>query len=98
MTDLLERFRDVFDRCRERKKAYQLSLKSPAGQLVCQDLADFCRANETCVVPGDEHLTWVLEGRREVWLRIQQHLNLTPDQLATLYSGRTFIVEGEDNG
>ena len=30
----------------------------------------------------------VIQGRREVWLRIQNHLQLTPDQLWELYSGR----------
>lgn len=95
MIDALEKFRGIFDRCRERKKAYQLSLKSPAGQMVIQDLAVFCRANESCVVLGDEHRTFVLEGRREVYLRIMEHLNLTPEQLASLYSGQTFVVEGE---
>jgi hypothetical protein len=29
----------------------------------------------------------VAEGRREVWLRIQHHLKLTPDQLWELYAG-----------
>lgn len=102
MTTALERLREIFDHCRMRKRAYLLSLKSPAGQVVLQDLAAYCRANETCMTLNgkgdiDQQLTWAMEGRREVWLRIQQHLNLTPDQLATLYSGQTFISEGEDN-
>lgn len=85
-----------FDFLRERKKAYQLALMSPAGQEVLDDLAKFCRANETCVVPDNPTLTAVLEGRREVWLRIMQHLNLTPTQLYELYSGRTMQPISED--
>lgn len=72
-----------------RKTAYQLTFQKdqPANVEVMIDLARFCRANETCVVKGDRDASLVLEGRREVWLRIQQHLGLTPEQLFSLYSG-----------
>lgn len=55
------------------------------------DLARFCRAFESAAMPGDDHLTWAYIGRREVWLRIQEHLNLEPDELAALY--RAVIVK-----
>jgi hypothetical protein len=75
----------------ERKKAYQLVFNpdQPADIFVLDDLARFCRANESCLVPGDHDRTAALEGRREVWLRIQQHLGLNPEQLFSLYSGNT---------
>ena len=85
----------TFEFLRGRKRAYQLALTSPAGQEVLEDLARFCRANETCF-HEDPRLHAVLEGRREVWLRIQQHLNLTPAQLFGLYSGRQFNPVEED--
>jgi len=74
----------------DRKKAYQLTFPdgTAATNFVLEDLARFCRANESCVVPGDHDRTMLLEGRREVWLRIQQHLNLTAQELMTLYSGK----------
>lgn len=76
---------------RLRKKAYQLTFGgSVANQSVLQDLATFCRANETCAVPGNHDATMLLEGRREVWLRIMQHLNLTGEQLALLYNGQNY--------
>jgi hypothetical protein len=65
----------------DRQRAYMLAFKEDAGKAVLTDLATFCRANETCVVPGDRDLTYVLEGRREVWLRIKAHLDLTEEQL-----------------
>lgn len=82
-------FSEVIDYLRGRKKCYQLTfqLSQPANVEVMQDLAIFCRANESCVIPGDRDRTLLLEGRREVWLRIQQHLNLQPEQLFELYSG-----------
>ena len=77
-----------------RKTAYQLTFQKdqPANVEVMIDVARFCRANETCIVRDkngaiDTNATLVLEGRREVWNRIQQHLGLTPEQLFSLYSG-----------
>lgn len=74
---------------RNRRLAYQrtFQVNQPANIEVMEDLARFCRANETCVVPGDRDRSLILEGRREVWLRIQQHLHLTEEQLMQLYSG-----------
>lgn len=70
----------------EMKTAYQLAFGSPAGRTVLQDLKPFCRARETCVVPGDRDKTLVLEGRREVYLRVQDILDLTPEQLVELFT------------
>ena len=49
---------------------------------VLGDLREFCRADSSCVVIGkdgrvDTHATAVAEGRREVYLRIIQTLNLS---------------------
>lgn len=80
----------TFDYLKGRKSAYKFTLSNnnPAARQVLADLAVFCRANETCVVPGDRDKSLVLEGRREVWLRIQQHLNLSPEDLFELYTGK----------
>lgn len=64
-----------------------MGVQQPASVDVLIDLARFCRANETTFVPKDRDAALVLAGRREVFLRIQQHLNLTNDQLFALYSG-----------
>jgi hypothetical protein len=70
------------------QKAYHLTfqLNQPANIEVLEDLGRFCRANETCAVPGDHDKTFMLLGRNELWLRIQQFLNLTPEQLFALYA------------
>jgi hypothetical protein len=74
-----------------KKRAFQLafSATNPADVIVLEDLAKFCRATESCVVPGNHDKTLVLEGRREVWLRIQEYINLTPDQLYVLKTGNS---------
>lgn len=55
-----------------------------AGVKVLEDLSKYCRAHETTFLP-DERASAVLEGRRDVWLRIQQHLQLTDEQLWELF-------------
>ena len=67
------------------KRAYQLAFNSPGGEGVLFDLGIFCRARESCVVPGDRDRTYLLEGRREVYLRIRDYLDLTPEQLVEKY-------------
>lgn len=89
-----ERIRSTLEFLRQRKTAYHLvfRLDQPADMEVLRDLAWFCRANESCVVPGDRDRTLLLEGRREVYLRIVQHLKLTPEQLFELYSYRPSVA------
>lgn len=71
----------------ERRHAYQMTFRGPLAEVVLKDLARFCRANETIAV-DDPYKMAVAIGRREAWLRVQEHLKLTPDQLWELYSGR----------
>lgn len=71
----------------ERRYAYRATFKGPLAETVLKDLARFCRAHES-TFNEDARAHAVAEGRREVWLRIQNHLQLTPEQLWSLYSGR----------
>ena len=73
---------------RLRKRAYSLVFRSPAGQEVLQDLVKFCRANET-TFHTDPRMHAVLEGRREVYLRITHHMNLSMEELYALFGGRS---------
>lgn len=76
---------DIFEDAKvllhSRKRAYDTVFTNGVdAKIVLKDLAEFCRANQTCF-NADPRLHAVLEGRREVWLRIQKYLNLTPDEL-----------------
>lgn len=95
MTKLFKNPLAALDFFRGRKRNYQLTFGSPAGQAVLTDLAEFCRANEPCFDP-DPRIHAVKEGRREVWLRVQQHLNLTSEQLFEIFSGRTLTPREDD--
>lgn len=97
MTNLKQRIASTFGFLRTRKRAYQLALRSPAGQEVLHDLLRFCRGAETAAVPGDRDKTMMLLGRQEVWLRIQQHLNLTEQELFQLYAGNGIQIVAEEN-
>lgn len=89
MAKVFQSAQKFLDMLRGRKRAYQMALTSIAGQTVLMDLAEFCRADASCF-HEDPRLHAALEGRREVWLRIQQHLNLTSEQLYALYTGKNF--------
>lgn len=71
---------------RARKVAYAQTLnpESEAVKALLQDLAKFCRADESCF-HVDPRAHAVLEGRREVWLRIQDHLKLSVEELLKKY-------------
>lgn len=73
-----------------RKQAYQqtFNIENVFSQRVIKDLALFCHANQTTFDPAEsarEHA--VREGRRQVYLRIQQHIQLTPEQLLRILGG-----------
>lgn len=83
---------------RRRKGAYQGTFHSPSGMQVLADLAKFCRAAEPTFHP-DPRMHALLEGRREVWLRITAHLNLTSEQLYALHTNHPLdplLLNAED--
>jgi hypothetical protein len=98
MPTLKEKVQATLDFLRFRKRDYQFTFgNSLSAQAVLADLARFCRAHQT-TFHEDPRIHAALEGRREVWLRITQHLNLTPEQLFALYNGQNYIPDnGEDN-
>jgi hypothetical protein len=82
--DLLDK---VYGLLIRRRHLYQATFRAPTAEVVLKDLARFCRAHES-TAHLDPHVAARLDGRREVWLRIQHHLLLSPDDLWRLYSGR----------
>lgn len=72
-----------------KKKAY-----CTIPDLVLADLAKFCRATEPCWHP-DPRTHALLEGRREVWLRIQKHINLPAEMLIPLVNRANVPDHGE---
>jgi hypothetical protein len=82
--NLFEEARRFLD---ERRYAYRATFKGPLAEVVLRDLAKFCRANES-TFDDNERVQSKLDGRREVFLRISQHLHLSPEELWKLLDGR----------
>jgi hypothetical protein len=81
--------RDLFSHFWNKRNAYKRVFGTADGLQVLGDLRDFCHAGSSCVVVGkngqvDTHATMIAEGRREVFLRIIETLNLTDEQLLKL--------------
>lgn len=66
-----------------RQTAYNAVFRGAHGERVLADLAKFCRSTKS-TFHADARMHAVLEGRREVFLRIQQHVNLTQEELWSL--------------
>jgi len=72
----------LYDYYHERSIAYGriFDEKSPFTTLVLEDLSKFCRANESSF-HTDARVHALMEGRREVWLRIKEFLTLNAEEL-----------------
>ncbi len=68
----------------ERRAAYHKTFNNPEGEKVLADLKRFCRATLPTADVNNPNVTYLLEGRREVWLRIQSLLQLTEDDIYNL--------------
>lgn len=75
-----------------RQRLYRevLNTESPQVMMFLEDLARFCRAHET-TYSTDPRDHAQLEGRRQVWLRIQEHLNLDSKLLWELYTRTRYV-------
>lgn len=69
---------------RRRRAAYAKTFDNPEGRKVLADLRRFCRASVPTADVNNVHTTFLLEGRREVWLRIASLLQLTDDEITNL--------------
>ncbi len=76
-----------------RQRAYRNTFDNPEGKKVLADLRRFCRATVPTADVNNEKVTYLLEGRREVFLRIQAYLNLTEEDVYNLIEDNTSINE-----
>lgn len=67
-----------------RQKMYNIVFSNENSKTVLEDLKTFCRFDESCF-HADPRVHAVLEGRREVILRIMDHLTLTPEDFVKKY-------------
>tara|TARA_R110000796_G_scaffold97160_1_gene204013 strand:- start:1666 stop:1917 length:252 start_codon:yes stop_codon:yes gene_type:complete len=70
----------ITDFLRTRAQDYRQVFSGVQGERVLGDLAKFCRAH-TSTFNADPRVEGILQGRREVWLRIASHMNMTEQEL-----------------
>lgn len=90
--NLIDKLRMVIGR----KASYYRAVfnhETVAGSSVLADLAMFCRAHEPTFHP-DPRVEGILQGRREVWLHIQNYSGLSTDDLVAL---RLTALEAKKN-
>lgn len=78
----------------QRHDAYKVAFSGAPGTYVLEDLAKFCRAHES-TFHEDARMHAVLEGRREVWLRIQNAMGLIGEELFALYAPPVLTIMKE---
>ena len=64
-----------------RSQSYKQTFAGSHAEAVLADLERFCHASTTTHVEGDSHGTAQLEGRRQVWLRINGYRNLSEAEI-----------------
>lgn len=69
---------------RSRQSAYKKTFNNPEGRKVLADLRRFCKATQPTADVNNVQTTYLLEGRREVFLRILSHLQLTDEDVYNL--------------
>lgn len=72
----------ALDIIRHRKQGYKNTFKEDDrfARVVLADLSRFCRANKS-TFNTDPRIDALMQGRREVWLRIAEHLNMSETEL-----------------
>jgi len=65
---------------------YVFGEENPANRTVMLELSRFCRGKGSTFHP-DARVHALLEGRREVFLRIKDFVDLTVDELVEKYTG-----------
>lgn len=81
MTTWFEKARDWLN---YRSQCYRVTFSGPRADVVLRDLAKFCRAHQS-TGHKDPYVAARLDGRREVFIRIQQHMNLSDEELWKLF-------------
>ncbi len=71
---------------REKNLIYHRTFDTEMGKEVLNDLAIFCHANDS-TYRATERETMIQEGKRQVWLRIQNFLQLSDRQLWQIKKG-----------
>lgn len=85
-----EQNQKIIEFLQARQQAYRLVFdpENEFVKTVMGDLENFCRAKQS-TFHTDARVHALVEGRREVYLRIKEYMDLTPEQLWLKYGKET---------
>ena len=76
--------------------AYATVFRAPGSDLVLRDLIEFCHAATTTFTRDDARQIYVHEGRRQVWLRMNEFIALSVEELIALRAGRPRMLNEDE--
>ena len=91
---VVDRFRSLWGRwysLRDRETAFKLTFRNPSGEITLADLLDFCGVFDEAPWHGDQFSQGRVAGRRDVGLRILEHLHLTHEEMYAVIQGRSIL-------
>lgn len=94
---MAKQFQNI-DEFKDWKSGYQI-FRTPEGQAVLHDLLEYCHFLDDTFLP-DAHERSAREGRRQVFLRIIQALNLSVEELLQVWKHRwvkPVVLPANDN-
>ena len=68
----------------KRQDAYKSVFNTPKGKIVLADLVSFCSVNQPTFSPDNQYVSAFREGRREVFLRINEYLHKDHSEIINL--------------
>lgn len=97
LTEIISRLGRRFT-TRDLQRAYQLTFMTPSGKnFVLPDLCEFCHGQEPAPRNADMFEQGRAAGRRDVWLRINEHIHLTQEELVAVYAHRLSLSAQDFN-
>lgn len=69
---------------KSRSRDYTAIFNTDSGQRALADLKRFCYATQPTACPENPYVTYLREGRREVWLRIAYYMKLTDEDIEAI--------------
>jgi hypothetical protein len=87
--------KEAIDLITRRHVAWNRVFEGPDGRQVERQLSIFCFANTT-TFDIDPIKSAYKQGRKDVWILMQNYRHLTPKQLAVIYQAATFEDKNDE--
>lgn len=85
---------EAIDHLRQQCANFRQTFDAPTGREVRNWMKDFCRADKSCFHENPYAMA-AMEGRRDVWVAINQRLTLEPHELFFALGGQAYATNPE---